>query len=159
MENKKKFLLTTYFELLRTLKPTVQGEWGMMNPHQMVEHMAYSFRLANGKLAVEKQLTAEEHIPRLQSWLSTEKPMKENIQNPLIPQLPMTPVHSNYEDSILELEQEVKDMFLLFDQQPNLVQLNPFYGQLSNQLYTNLLFKHAIHHLKQFGISVNYIND
>ncbi len=157
MINKKNFLLHDYIPLLQQLIPEANGVWGLMNPHQMVEHMMYSFQLANGKLKVESLLSAEESIPKLQAWLLSSKPMKENINNPLISNTPPDPIFEKYSQSLDALYQEIRDMYNLFEKDSELKILNPFYGDLDCNHYTNLLYKHALHHLRQFGVIVEYI--
>ncbi|NOT37032.1 MAG: hypothetical protein HOP11_06615 [Saprospiraceae bacterium] len=157
MTNKRNFLLTEFVSLLKTLDHKTKGEWGLMNPHQMVEHLTYSFMLANGKLKAEKLLSPEENIPKLQSWLLSPKLMKENIDNPLIPKTPPAPKHDNYQESIEKLYVEIQKMFEVYDQNPEVKILNPFYGDLDLEHNTNLLYKHCLHHLRQFGIQVEYV--
>lgn len=157
MDNKRKFLLNEFVPLLRQLEPNAKGEWGLMNPHQMVEHLTNSFMLANGKLKVSKTLTAEENIAKMQSWLLTNKPMKENIDNPLMSKVPPAPKLENYQDSVDEMFAELKFMFDTYDQNPGQKILNPFYGELDLEHNTNLLYKHCLHHLRQFGVQVEYV--
>ncbi|MEO6191214.1 MAG: hypothetical protein ABIO44_13515 [Saprospiraceae bacterium] len=157
MQNKKYFLQNEYISLLKTLEPNAKGLWGLMNAHQMVEHMTYAFQLGDGKVKVDQLISPEENIPKFQDWILTNKAMKINIQNPLISSNPQDLKHSNYFDSIEELEQEILDFFKVYSSNPNLSLLNPFFGSLNEELNTNLLFKHSIHHLKQFGIEVDYV--
>ncbi|MCC6815134.1 MAG: DUF1569 domain-containing protein [Saprospiraceae bacterium] len=159
MSNKRYFLLNDYIRLLNTLDPEAKAEWGKMNPHQMVDHMTYSFQLGNGRIKVEKLLSPEESIPKLQNWLLTNKPMRENINNPLVSTTPPEPRYPTFEESIAELYNEIVRFYQLFDAHENLTVLNPFYGDLDNVHYTNLLYKHALHHLRQFGIDVEYLED
>ncbi len=159
MLKKKEYLLNKYIERLRGLNPDTLPQWGKMNPFQMVEHMAYSFQLANGKIIVEDLFTPIENIAKIQLWILSSRPMKENIQNPLIPETPPIPKNADYDMAIDELVNEMKDMFNFYDQNPHIKLLNPFFGELDIELNTNLLYKHAIHHLRQFGITEEYIED
>ena len=136
MQNKKYFLQNEYIPLLKTLEPKAKGQWGLMNAHQMVEHMTYSFQLGDGKVKVEQLISPEENIPKLQDWIMTNKAMKINIQNPLISSNPMDLKHSNYFDSISELEQEILEFFNVYSSNPNLSLLNPFFGSMNEELNT-----------------------
>jgi hypothetical protein len=40
----------------------------------------------------------------------------------------------------------------LYEETPGLKITNPVFGDLDYGLAVNLLYKHAVHHLKQFGI-------
>ncbi|MEP7195071.1 MAG: hypothetical protein ABI851_01035 [Saprospiraceae bacterium] len=159
MNNRKEFLEKEYIPLLKKLKPDTKGNWGLMNCHQMVEHMIYSFRVANGNLKIEKLMVPEEHISKMQSWVLSNKPMRENIHNPLLSEIPPQPENNDYTVSVSILESEIMNLMKIYEQNPNLEILNPFYGNLNFNLNINLLYKHAVHHLRQFGIELDYIEE
>lgn len=159
MLNKVRYLQEVYTEKLRMLNPFEKPRWGKMNPAQMVDHMIYSFQLANGKIKVDQLITKEDHIPKMQEWLIGPKSMKENFVNPLIPLDPPEPFNEDFEESISALQNEIEDMLDFFAKRPGIKLLNPFFGELDYNLYVNLLYKHALHHLRQFGIEEEYIED
>ena len=45
--------------------------------------------------------------------------------------------------------------FEVFEKDPGLKTINPVFGELDFDSNIQLLYKHALHHLKQFGIDVN----
>ena len=62
---KLNWLSKDFIELLASLSPEMKGRWGVMNAHQMVEHMSYSLRQANGK--ENKKLLNQEEIELLKA--------------------------------------------------------------------------------------------
>lgn len=150
--NKEQFLRSDFPQKLRELKPEAKGIWGKMNAHQMVEHMADAFRMANGKIPVKQILTPEEKIPRVQEFVMSDIPFKENTKNALLPDEPLAVRTSGIHEAIDTLESEIKDFFKMYDENQNLKMKNPFFGELDRTHHVSLLHKHAVHHLKQFGI-------
>ena len=50
------------------------------------------------------------------------------------------------------LQQELIYFFEAFEKNPQLITRNPFFGDLNFEQSLQLLYKHAVHHLKQFGV-------
>ncbi len=155
MENineKARFLKEELVNKYRSISPATAPLWGKMNPQQAIEHMSYSFRQANGKDDCTC-ITAEEHLPRMQAFLMSDKPFRENTPNQLLPDTPPPPVRTTIGDSLAELQQEIDDFFSLFEEEPTLVLTNPFFGDLTYEMWVQLLHKHSWHHLRQFGVN------
>ena len=71
MENisdKAFFLRNDLIERLRGIDPSTKPSWGKMNVVQMIEHMSYSLRQANGRESYAC-VTPEENLPRMQAFL------------------------------------------------------------------------------------------
>ncbi|WP_276132217.1 DinB family protein [Polluticoccus soli] len=155
MENlsaKAYFLRNEFIDKLKQIEPATKPLWGKMNLHQMIEHMSYSLRQANGKDQYDC-VTPEENIPRMQAFLMSEKPFKENTPNQLLPEDPETPKQKDIDDALAELKTETEDFFKVFEKTPDRVITNPFFGDLNYEMWVQLLHKHARHHLKQFGVN------
>ena len=50
------------------------------------------------------------------------------------------------------LQQELIWFFEAFEKNPQLITRNPFFGDLNFDQNVQLLHKHALHHLRQFGV-------
>ncbi|MEZ5018236.1 MAG: hypothetical protein R2800_14350 [Flavipsychrobacter sp.] len=149
--NKAAFLRTEFPSLLSSLDPNTERKWGKMDAQQMVEHMSYSMRQANGRDLYEC-VTPEEHLPKMQAFLMSEKPFRENTPNVLIGDDTVPHERANIADAITELREEIDHFFEVFDSNPNKKIMNPFFGELNYEMWVQLLHKHAWHHLNQFGI-------
>jgi hypothetical protein len=155
MENihiKADFLRIEYTQILSRLDPAAPRLWGKMDVPQMIEHMTEYVCIASGKKPMQT-VTPEEHIPRMQSFLASEKPFKENTPNSLMPEEPQAVKHLTLEHAIKELQEEIEHFFAVYAIDPNKQTPNPFFGSLGFEQQVQLLHKHALHHLKQFGIN------
>lgn len=151
MQDKKEFLWHRYVPLLRTLDPAAPRVWGKMNVHQMVEHMADSFREANGK-DLKDCINPPEVVEKMQAFLLTDKPFRENTPNRLMGEEPAPIRWEDINDSLGELQVEINDFIDVFEQDKHKIITNPFFGDLDFELWVRLLHKHATHHLRQFGV-------
>ena len=154
MENinrKAYFLRNEYITVLQSIDPATPPKWGKMDLQQMVEHMSDSFRQANGRDIHTTIVTPEENIPKMQAFLMTEKPFRENTPNPMMPDTPNAHKNGNMQDALAELRGEIAHFFKVFETTPDRQITNPLFGDLSYNMWVQLLHKHAIHHLNQYG--------
>ena len=152
IEAKKKFLREEYTPMLSALNPDAGRLWGKMNVQQMIEHMSDYVRIGSGRTQAEIVIP-EEHLPKMQAFLMTEKPFRENTPNSLMPDEPLTVRHADIKDAIHELQEEINYFFEVFSSTPDFKAIHPFFGQLDFEKSVQMLHKHAWHHLRQFGVS------
>ena len=151
MTTQEEFLKFGFSTLLQNLSPDAKGIWGVMNGQEMVEHMSYAVRMANGKDKYEL-VTAHENVERMQAFAMSDKEFKPNTKNVLLPETAIPARKSSMQESIAELEQEINDFFLYFENNKESVLMNPFFGELNYEKWIALLYKHAYHHAKQFEL-------
>lgn len=149
--SKENFLKKDLVPLLKKLKSYQKGNWGLMSAQQMVEHFAEAVKNANGKLVLPL-LNTEEKVKKLKEFLMSDKPFNQNIKNPFIPEEGFPVRKPDMESAINKLQKELNYFFELFGKHPELKTLNAFFGYLDYHMNLQLLHKHAIHHLKQFGL-------
>lgn len=149
---KENFLRTRFISYLQRLNPATAPHWGNMNLQQMVEHFADSVRWANGKIKHEKINTPLERLQAYREFLMSDKPFKANTKNPLLNEKPDPVRHKTTQAAIGELHQELICFFELFEKNPQLIIRNPIFGDLNFEQNIQLIHKHALHHLKQFGV-------
>jgi hypothetical protein len=150
---KENFLRTRLVPLLQQLSPETPARWGKMKVQQMIEHLGGdAFRTASGRLVFEKILTAPEQLARMRAFLMSEKPFKENTANPLLGEFPSPTRYKTIQGAIGALQQELIHFFEIFEKNPLLITRNPFFGDLNFDENVQLLYKHSLHHLKQFGV-------
>lgn len=149
--DKETFLTTEFTALLAEADTATTAAWGKMNLQQMVEHFAEAVKIASGKIKIDKVLTPPENIEKMQAFLATDKPFRQNTPNPLMPEVPPPVLHSQYEAAVKALQEELDYFFEVF--RSGLTQTrNPFFGDLNYEQNVQLLYKHALHHLRQFGL-------
>jgi hypothetical protein len=151
MNTKLSFLLNEYPLLLRKIDPLSKGHWGKMNVQQMIEHMTDSVREANGK-QLRTLVTPEDRLPKMKEFLMSEKEFRPETKNALMGDDPAPVNKASVKEAIDELEIELGDFVNRFKNDNESRITNPFFGELNFEEWIQLLHKHAIHHLKQFGI-------
>jgi hypothetical protein len=148
--NKLEFLCTEFVPILSAIDATQKPLFGIMSFHQMIEHMSFSVRNANGKLVYTNNQPAE-IVAKMKTFMMSDKPFKDNTPNPLLPDTPLAPKYATVQESLKELQQELDDFVLSFKDNEMQTRTNPFFGDLNFDEWTHLLHKHALHHLRQFG--------
>jgi hypothetical protein len=151
---KADFLRNKFVPLLQQLPSETRPLWGKMTVQQMIEHFTDSVRIASGKIVYTDVLTPAEHVDKMRSFLESEKPFRENTLNALLPEIPAPVKNQSVEEAVKELKTEIEFFFSVFEKNNLGVTRNPFFGDLNFEQNIQLLYKHALHHLKQFGVLV-----
>ncbi len=150
---KENFLRTKLISYLQQLPADTVPRWGKMNVQQMIEHYGGdAVRNANGRLKIDTIMTPPDHLDRMREFLMSDKPFKENTNNPLMSEEPPPLRYKTIQAAIGALQQELIYFFEAYEKNPEMVIRNPFFGDLNFEQNVQLLYKHALHHLRQFGV-------
>jgi hypothetical protein len=147
---KENFLRSQLVPCFQKIDPAAKPVWGKMNVHQMIEHFVDSVMNASGKLKLPP-VNEGEKLLKLRQFLLSEKPFFPNTKNPLMKEEPASPKRNTIQASIGKLKEELIYFFDEFEKDPGHITLNPIFGELNFDENVQLLYKHAMHHLKQFG--------
>ena len=151
---KKNFLQTRFISLLQRLNVNTPPRWGKMNVQQMIEHFTDAVMLASGKFKLPI-MTPRDSLPRYREFLLSEKPFKENTKSPVLTEDPSPLRKHTPQAAIGKLQEELINFFETFKKNPTLTTRNPVFGDLNFDENIQLIHKHALHHLKQFGIEAH----
>lgn len=150
---KEDFLRTRLVSHFQQLNPSEPPRWGKMSVQHMIEHFAFdALQNANGKLIFEKILTPPENLDRMRSFMMSDKPFKENTMNTLMGEELIPLKFKTVQAAIGTLQEELIYFFEVYQNDPEMIIRNPFWGDLNFEQNVQLLHKHALHHLRQFGI-------
>lgn len=148
------FLKQRFVALLKQIPSDTAPQWGKMTFQQMIEHFTDYTRIASGKTVFTDMITTPENLDRSRDFLMSDKPFRENTPNPLMPEVPAPVRNPSVGLAIKELKKELDYFFSVFKGNNPMVTRNPFFGDLSFEQNVHLLYKHAQHHLKQFGVAM-----
>lgn len=150
---KENFLRTRFIRHLQQLDPATLPVWGKMSVQQMIEHFSgEAVKVANGRYNAKEFLTPIDKRQKMMEFLLSEKPFKQNLKNPLLGEDPAPLRFNTVQAAIADLHGELIYFFEIFEKKPDLRTFNPFYGELNFDQNVQLLHKHALHHLAQFGV-------
>ena len=151
---KENFLRTKFVPLLQRMNPSTPALWGKMNLQQMIEHFADVMMVASGKIKIQT-VTPADKLLSFKEFLLSEKPFKQNTKSPVLPTDPPPLRRHTTQAAIGKLQEELIAFFETFDKNPEMKTVNPVFGELDFAENIQLLYKHALHHLNQFGVEVN----
>ena len=115
----------------------------------LYENPRYKFFI-NGKESFELEIPAD-RIEKMQLFLASDKPMAKNIEVAFAGKdVPLR--HSEIELAIDELTEEWCDFEEVYDENPELTNIHPYYGQLNFDQWKRIHAKHFTHHFEQFGL-------
>ena len=154
-DEKVLFLKKDFLSLLKQISSDTLPAWGKMTLQQTVEHCSDFVRIASGKTVYTDIITPEENLDKVRSFLMSEKPFRENTPNLLMPEVPAPVRNKTIQEAYSELEKELEYFFAVFEKNRHQVTRNPFFGDLNYEQNIQLLYKHALHHLRQFGLTVS----
>ena len=150
---KENFLRTKLVSCLQRLDPATPPRWGKMSVQQMIEHYAGdAVRNESGRLKIDTIITLPENLGRMREFMMSDKPFKENTKNPLMGKEPAPLQYQTVQAAIGSLQEELIYFFEVYEKNPAQIIRNPFFGDLNFEQNVQLLHKHALHHLKQFGV-------
>jgi len=136
--------------LVSNLDTSIKPVWGAMSAQRMVEHLANSIKISNGKILLE-QVTPDDKLDHMISFLESDKPMAKNIEVSFSGKdVPLR--HEEIDLAIDELVEEWIDFEEIFGSQQNLKIPHPYYGPLDFSQWQRLHSKHFTHHFEQFGL-------
>lgn len=154
-QGKAEFLKYRFIPLLKQIPSDTEPHWGKMTLQQMIEHFSDSVRIASGKTVHIDFVYPPEQLQKYRDFVLSEKPFRENTVNPLMPEVPAPVINVSTEEAINELQKEMDYFFSVFEKNNLQVTRNPFFGDLNYEQNIHLLHKHALHHLRQFGVTIN----
>jgi hypothetical protein len=144
------FDLAYLLSKLETLEPGTVPAWGGMSAQRMVEHLCDALYMSCGQGDFELAVP-EEMIEKMQQFLASDKPMKQNIQVAFAPaDAPLR--NENMEFALDEFAMAFVDYMEKFEENPTFSSLHPYYGELNFEKWNLLHSKHFAHHFKQFGL-------
>lgn len=125
--------------------------WGVLSLQGMIEHMTDSIGVGWKRIQHPLQYPAE-IIAKSKAFMLSDKPFKPGAKNSLMSETPAPLRCASVSDALTELKNEIHHFLNFWKNHPDQTVTNPFFGELTYQEWLHLLHKHAIHHLKQFGI-------
>ena len=150
---KLKFLTADSLELLGELESNSVARWGVMNVHEMIEHLADFYNISSAKIEC-KLFTSEEHLPAYRTFLLSDKAFRENTKAPteLLGDVPRPLRFSSLDEAKEDLDKAVDNFVEYFKEDAAKKTLHPVFSMLNFEEWILLHYKHVQHHLKQFDL-------
>ncbi len=130
---------------IESLTPETQRVWGKMDVAQMMAHLQKPIGVALGTHEVKGNFMMRLIMPFFKKMLYDEKPYKRS--------LPTDKTFIITDPRIFEQEKKILvDMIQQFTPQNMAREVHPVFGRMTKENWSKAMWKHADHHLKQFGV-------
>jgi len=145
------FLQELFPGALEPLQELAQPVWGHMSPRQMVEHLAWAFDLSTGQRHTRCRIP-EEKRERMKPFLYGNQPSPREFMNPALAAGLPALIHPSLavaKDALNAARRRFLDPSTSIEQA---MHAHPIFGPLGREEWSRTHFKHAFHHLLQFGL-------
>lgn len=136
-------------ERLARLRPDSVRQWGTMTAPQAIAHCVLASEMAVGDLKPPRSM-----IGRLIGWIIT--PMALGNDDPIRRDSPTDPLLVIVDERDLNAERDrlntLIDRFVTGGPQGVTTHPHSFFGKLTPEQWSILMYKHLDHHLRQFGV-------
>jgi hypothetical protein len=135
---------------LKRLRPESTARWGRMSAHQMICHLADSFRMAIG----EKPVNPDTSLARrtIVKWLALYAPLRWPPGLLTVPEIDQSfggTKPAAFAADVADVEAQVQRL----GRAPQIVwQRHPYFGRMSSSAWLRWGYLHSDHHLRQFGV-------
>lgn len=136
-------------ERVTRLRPDQAHKWGTMNAPQALAHLSASMEMALGIRRPPRKLVSRVLGPIIKRFaLGNDEPMRRN--SPTMPEL----VVADDRDFAKEREKLLTLIDRFTNGGPAICSTYPhsFFGHLTPEQWSILMYKHLDHHLRQFGV-------
>jgi oxepin-CoA hydrolase/3-oxo-5,6-dehydrosuberyl-CoA semialdehyde dehydrogenase len=140
-------------ECLSKLNADSQPKWGEMSAQHMIEHLEFTYRIANGELQHFEIKTPEKILEKVHASLYNYEKMPRGHTFPLEEESQISKLkHTNLEEAKTAFLEARKKYLEYFKQHPEAKLKNAVFGELNRYEWYLLERKHLNHHFEQFGL-------
>lgn len=153
--NKRDFLTTTFPELLKTLSPDTEANFGLMTPQHMVEHLIGAVESATEKYEGERENPATEQQLGMQQFIKSGCVLSHRPSDKTKADLPPLK-HASLEEAIALVHTAVQKYYAFQDDNSDYIPYAYYMGEVSFEDVELFQFMHIQYHLWQFGLLEQY---
>lgn len=137
---------TVIINRIQELKENNVAQWGKMNAYQMLKHCSLCEDMFQGRLPIKRVFIGKLIGPMiLKKTLRDEKPFGKNS--------PTSRLWKTTDESgdFTSQKQEWINRLNQYAEFRTNSYVHPFFGRMTREQIGNFVYKHADHHLRQFG--------
>jgi hypothetical protein len=128
-----------------------ERRWGVMSVQHMVEHLAITLALSNGKIQVPLR-TPEAELPAPLAHLWSDKPIPKGVRAVAAINEPLPLRFANLDEARAAVQRQYAGLAPFFVQNPDARPIHPVYGPLDLDGWIRFHVKHFEHHYRQFSL-------
>ncbi len=138
---------------LSKLNEDTQGEFGIMSPQHMLEHLTITIKISYNRVKIPDFEPNEKQKAQKHALLETDMDFPIGVKAPGIPAGELMPLRNkNLEEAKEQFIQSIESYYSFFKSSPDELTVHPRFGKMSFSEWEKFHPKHIKHHFKQFGI-------
>lgn len=153
--NKKDFLVNEMPKLLENLKDQTEGNFGLMTPQHMVEHLTWVMKATAKKHEGERENPANERQLGFQKFIQKGAVLKHRPSDKTKADLPELK-YASLEEALSHLPEAVQRFYDFWETNPDYVPYGSFMGEMPFEDLEMFHYMHFRYHLWQFGLIEQY---
>lgn len=153
--SKRDFLTNEFTSLLEKLSPDTKGNFGLMTPQHMVEHLIGSIESAIGKYEGERENPPTEQQLGMQGFIKGGCVLSHRPSDKTTADLPALK-HASLEEAIALVPDAVQRYYAFQDNNPDYKPYAYYMGEVSFEDVELFHYMHIKYHLWQFGLLEQY---
>ena len=139
-------------ERLNNLKVDSQPVFGKMSAQHVIEHLAITFMISNGKLP-RQLVTPPEKVARYKAvFFEPDKEFPSGIKAPVLGDEPLPLRYPDLPSAIQKFWKEFDAFETYYAENPDSKPMHPVIGELDKEEWVLFHNKHVTHHFKQHGL-------
>lgn len=153
--NKREFLLSEFPELLKNLSPEREGNFGLMTPQHMVEHLIGAIESATVKYKGERENPPTEQQLGMQKFIKSGCVLSHRPSDKTKADLPPLK-YATIEEAISLVPKAIQKFYAFRDDNPDYIPYAYYMGEVPFEDVELFHFMHIRYHLWQFGLLTQY---
>ncbi len=153
--NKKDFLSNELPKILKNLNADTEGQFGLMTPQHMVEHLTWAIKTTAKKYEGERVSPVNKRQAGFQMFVRSGAVLKHKPSDKTKADLPPLK-YASLEEALAVLPEAVQRFYDFWASDPAYVPYSSFMGELSFEELEHFHYMHFRFHLWQFGLLEQY---
>ncbi len=148
---KRDFLLNEFPKLLSALEADSKGNFGLMTPQHMVEHLTWAIKSTAKKFEGERESLANKRHLGFQKFIQNGAILEHKPSDKTVADLPDLR-YASMKEAVVQLPIAVKRFYEFWDVNPDYVPYGAFMGEMPFEDLELFHYNHVRFHLWQFGL-------
>ena len=153
--NRRNFLVKELPEILKKLSPEAKGNFGLMTPQHMVEHLVVLMKITAKRYEGDREKELNERQAWFQKFIRSGAVLKHRPSDKTSADLPPLKC-SSLEETIALMPEAVQRFYDFWEANPDYIPYAHFMGEVSFEEVELFHYMHFRFHLWQFGLIAEY---
>lgn len=137
---------------INTLSENTKGDFGIMTPQHMIEHLTITVKLSYGRIKLPDFEPSEKQLAQKNALLNTAMNFPKGVLAPGIGDNLLDLKYADLDTAKVELLKSIDEYNNHFTSFPEEKTIHPRFGKLNHEEWERFHQKHFDHHLSQFGL-------